>query len=43
MLENVQQKTIKPIIEEAVAKEAMVVTDEYNIYYARLEKWGYGH
>jgi len=42
MLENVQQKTIKPIIEGAVAKEAMVFTDEYNIY-ARLEEWGYGH
>ena len=42
MLENVQQKTIRPIIEVTVAKGTLVYTDEYNIY-ARLEQWGYQH
>ena len=42
MLANVQQKTIRPIIETAVAKGARVHTDEYDIY-ARLETWGYRH
>ena len=42
MLANVQQKTIRPIIETAVAKGARIHTDEYDIY-ARLEAWGYRH
>lgn len=42
MVSNVQQKTIKPIIEAVVAKGTQVFTDEYNIY-ARLEEWGYAH
>src|SRR3712207_5911108 len=42
MLANVQQKTIRPIIETAVAKGARIPTDEYDIY-ARLETWGYRH
>jgi transposase len=42
MLANVQQTTIKPIIEAAVAKDTLVHTDEYGIY-ARLEAWGYQH
>ena len=42
MLANVQQKTIQPIIEVAVAKEARIHTDEYDIY-ARLPVWGYRH
>jgi transposase len=42
MLANVQQKTIRPIIETMVAKGARIHTDEYDIY-ARLETWGYGH
>jgi transposase len=42
MLANVQQKTIQPIIEAAVAKGARVHTDEYDIY-ARLPAWGYQH
>jgi len=42
MLENVQQKTIEPIIKATIAKATLVHTDEYNIY-ARLEEWGYGH
>jgi len=39
MLENVQQKTIQPIIEAFIAPGTMVYTDEYNINF-RLEDWG---
>jgi transposase-like protein len=42
MLENVQQKTIQPIIQQTIRKETMIYTDEYNIY-ARLSQWGYAH
>lgn len=42
MLANVQQKTIQPIIEAAVAQHTLIYTDEYDIY-ARLEAWGYRH
>ncbi len=42
MLPNVQQTTIKPVIEAAVAKGTQIYTDEYDIY-ARLPQWGYGH
>lgn len=35
MLANVQQTTIKPVIEGAVAKGALVHTDEYAIYVYR--------
>ncbi len=42
MLANVQQATIKPIIEAAVAKTTLIHTDEYAIY-ARLPAWGYQH
>ena len=42
MLANVQQATIKPVIEAAVAKGTVVHTDEYSIY-ARLPASGYGH
>ena len=42
MLANVQQATIKPIIEAAVAKGSLINTDEYDIY-ARLPEWGYTH
>ena len=42
MLPNVQQQTIKPIIESVVAKGTLIYTDEYDIY-ARLPKWGYQH
>ena len=41
-LANVQQKTIQPVIETAVAKGARIHTDEYDIY-ARLPTWGYRH
>jgi transposase-like protein len=42
MLANVQQKTIRPIIDSVIEVGAMVYTDEYDIYY-RLEEWGYQH
>jgi transposase-like protein len=42
MLPNVQQATIRPIIEGTVGSGALVYTDEYDIY-ARLGVWGYGH
>ena len=42
MLANVQQATIRPVIEGSGAKGALVHTDEYDVY-ARLEEWGYGH
>ena len=42
MLANVQQATIRPVIEATVAKDSLIYTDEYNVY-ARLPVWGYGH
>ena len=42
MLANVQQRTIRPVIEATVAEGALVHTDEYDAY-ARLEAWGYRH
>lgn len=42
MLANVQQVTIKPLIEATIAPGTLIYTDEYDIY-ARLEKWGYSH
>jgi transposase len=42
MLENVKQVTIGPLIQETIAKESVVDTDEYDIY-ARLSEWGYDH
>ena len=42
MLANVQQTTIKPIIEAGVAKGGLIHTDKYDIY-ARLPAWGYEH
>ena len=42
MLANVQQRTIRPVIEATVAKGALVHTDEYDVY-GRLEEWGYRH
>ena len=42
MVENVQQKTIKPLIKATIASATLIYTDEYNIY-ARLEQWGYAH
>ena len=42
MLANVQQRTIKPIIEGTVAAGTLVHTDEYSVY-ARLDAWGFHH
>ena len=42
LLANVQQNTIRPIIEATVAAGSLVHTDEYDID-ARLENWGYQH
>src|SRR3712207_5811009 len=42
MLANVRQTAIKPVIKAAVAKGALVHTDEYSTY-ARLPAWGYRH
>ena len=42
MLANVQQATIKPVIEATVAKGSLIYTDEYSVY-ARLPAWGYPH
>src|SRR3954447_6005016 len=42
LLANVQQATIRPVIEGSVAKGALVHTDEYDIY-GRLDECGYGH
>ena len=38
MLENVQQKTIEPIIKQTIAPDTLIYTDEYNIY-GRLQAW----
>ena len=42
MLENVQQRTIEPLIRATISPGTQVYTDEYDIY-ARLCEWGYGH
>lgn len=42
MLANVQQATIKPVIQDVVAMGSKVFTDEYAIY-NRLTAWGYNH
>ena len=42
MLANVQQATIKPIINAAVAQGSLIYTDEYDIY-CRLPEWNYQH
>ena len=39
MLENVQQVTIRPLIQATIAPGTVVYTDEYDIY-SRLEEWG---
>lgn len=42
MLANVQQKTIKPIIQATINAGSLIYTDEYDIY-SRLEEWGFEH
>ncbi len=40
MVENVQQATIKPLVQQTIVSGTLIYTDEYTIY-DRLEKWGY--
>jgi transposase-like protein len=42
MLENIQQKTIEPIIKETIVPDTLIYTNEYNLY-GRLEEGGDGH
>jgi transposase-like protein len=42
MLANVQQVTIRPVIEGSAARGALVHTDGYDVH-GRLEDRGYGH
>ena len=42
MLENVQQVTIKLLIQATIVLGSLIYTDEYDIY-SRLEAWGYDH
>ena len=42
MLENVQQRTIEPLIKTVIRPGSQLYTDEYDLY-ARLPAWGYGH
>ena len=42
MLANVQQVTIKPLIEATIAPSSRIYTDAYDIY-SRVEHWGYEH
>jgi transposase len=42
MLENVQQRTIEPLIKATIALGTMIYTDEYAIYNP-LQDWGYTH
>ena len=42
LLNDVQQKTIRPIIKQLVSVGSLIYTDEYNIY-SRLKEWGYAH
>ena len=40
MLENVQQKTIQPIIQQTIKPGTQTYRDEYDIY-DRMQAWGY--
>lgn len=42
MLENVQQATIKPLIQQYIEQGSQINTDEYSIY-NRLTAWGFEH
>ena len=42
MMENVQQRTIEPLIKATIALGTMVYTDEYAIYNP-LQDWGCAH
>ncbi|CCE23738.1 protein of unknown function [Methylotuvimicrobium alcaliphilum 20Z] len=40
MVENIQQATIKPLVQQTIASGTLIYTDEYTIY-DRLEQWEY--
>lgn len=42
MLENVQQRTIQPLVKTVIEPGSLIYTDEYAIYDA-LVQWGYDH
>ena len=42
LLDNVQQATLRPLIETTILAGSRVYTDEYRIY-SRLDEWGYQH
>lgn len=42
MLENVQQTTIKPLVERYIVPGSLINTDEYAIY-NQLTAWGFEH
>ena len=42
MLENVQQVTIRPLLQALITPGSRVYTDEYDIYH-RLPEWGFEH
>ena len=42
MLADVQQVTIKPLVQRCIAPGTVVYTDEYDIYH-RMTEWGYEH
>jgi transposase-like protein len=42
VLDNVQQKTIEPVIKNTVKTGSLIYTDEYNIY-NKVNTWGYEH
>ena len=41
-LDNVHQRTLKPLIQATIAPGTCMYTDEYDSY-SRLEQWGYAH
>jgi transposase len=42
VLDNVQQKTIEPIMKASIVAGTLIYTDEYNIY-DKVAHWGYRH
>ena len=42
VVDNVQQKTIEPIMKSSIEFGSLIYTDEYNIY-NKVTEWGYSH
>jgi transposase len=42
VLDNVQQKTLEPIMKTSIVAGTLIYTDEYNIY-NKVAQWGYAH